>query len=219
MKKSKKTLVASAAMSFLNIGTSYANDMSGLSSNPVVSNIAMVGMMLFVFYFMLIRPQQKKVKDHKNMLESLQVGAKLLVNNCIVGTLSKIDGNLFIVEVSPGVKVTVMRESVTRIMDGGDYKAPVSEEKTDTVNNTEEREPEEYQNIEGELAQEAAEYVSEHNENDKVEEEIDADIENENADADGKDLDKSENKEEKQKSESETVKKKPGKRRKPVSKK
>ena len=65
-----------------------------------------------IFYFFLIRPQQKKVKDHKNMVENLKRGDKVVTSGGIVGTFERIiDNEKVEVLISDDVKVEVVRIS------------------------------------------------------------------------------------------------------------
>jgi|TARA_B100001540_G_scaffold183713_1_gene161996 preprotein translocase subunit YajC len=65
-----------------------------------------------IFYFFLIRPQQKKVKDHKIMVENLKRGDKVITTGGIVGTIDRIiDNEKVEVEISENVKVEVIRIS------------------------------------------------------------------------------------------------------------
>ena len=63
-----------------------------------------------IFYFFLIRPQQKKVKDHKAMVEALKRGDKVITSGGIVGTVERIiDNEKVEVQISENVKVEVVR--------------------------------------------------------------------------------------------------------------
>tara|TARA_X000001036_G_scaffold305053_1_gene283974 strand:- start:934 stop:1221 length:288 start_codon:yes stop_codon:yes gene_type:complete len=65
-----------------------------------------------IFYFFLIRPQQKKVKDHKIMVENLKRGDKVITTGGIVGTIDRIiDNEKVEVEISENVKVEIIRIS------------------------------------------------------------------------------------------------------------
>ena len=65
-----------------------------------------------IFYFFLIRPQQKKVKDHNNMVENLKRGDKVVTSGGIVGTIERIiDNEKVEVLISDDVKVEVVRIS------------------------------------------------------------------------------------------------------------
>ena len=63
-----------------------------------------------IFYFFLIRPQQKKVKEHKAMVESLRKGDKVVTTGGITGTITRVvDNDKVEVEISDNVIVTIVR--------------------------------------------------------------------------------------------------------------
>ena len=65
-----------------------------------------------IFYFFLIRPQQKKVKEHKSMVESLKRGDKVITTGGIVGTVERvIDNEKVEVNISENVNVEIVRSS------------------------------------------------------------------------------------------------------------
>jgi preprotein translocase subunit YajC len=70
-----------------------------------------------IMYFLLIRPQQKKLKEHKAMVEALRRGDQVLTQGGIVGKVTKVqeDGALE-VEIAEGVKVKVMRHTIVQVM-------------------------------------------------------------------------------------------------------
>jgi preprotein translocase subunit YajC len=70
-----------------------------------------------VFYFLLIRPQQKRMKEHQNMVANLRRGDRIVTGGGVVGTVTKvIDDNEVQVEISEGVRVRVMRQTVQQVM-------------------------------------------------------------------------------------------------------
>ena len=63
-----------------------------------------------IFYFFLIRPQQKKVKEHKAMVESLKKGDKIVTSGGITGTITRvIDNDKVEVEIAENIKVEVVK--------------------------------------------------------------------------------------------------------------
>ncbi len=67
-------------------------------------------LIFIIFYFFLIRPQQKKVKEHKAMVESLKKGDKIVTSGGITGTISRIiDNDKVEVEIADNVTVEVVR--------------------------------------------------------------------------------------------------------------
>ena len=68
-------------------------------------------------YFLLIRPQQKKMKEHKAMVEALRRGDQVLTQGGIVGKVTKVqEDGLVEVEIADGVKVKVMRHTIAQVM-------------------------------------------------------------------------------------------------------
>jgi preprotein translocase subunit YajC len=70
-----------------------------------------------IMYFLLIRPQQKRVKEHKAMIEALRRGDQVVTQGGIIGKITKVkeDGELE-VEISDGVKVRVLRATVAQVL-------------------------------------------------------------------------------------------------------
>ncbi|UWQ18634.1 preprotein translocase subunit YajC [Jannaschia sp. M317] len=70
-----------------------------------------------IMYFLLIRPQQKKVKEHKAMVEALRRGDQVVTQGGIVGKVSKVkeDGEIE-VEIAEGVKVRVIRGTIAQVL-------------------------------------------------------------------------------------------------------
>jgi preprotein translocase subunit YajC len=70
-----------------------------------------------VFYFLLIRPQQKKMKQHKEMLGTIRRGDRVVTGGGIVGTVTKVvDDTEVLVEIAPDLKVRVQRALISSVM-------------------------------------------------------------------------------------------------------
>jgi preprotein translocase subunit YajC len=76
-----------------------------------------------LFYFLLIRPQQKRAKEHKAMLEALQKGDEIETAGGIVGKVTKITDNYVGLEIASGVEVNVQRTAVGKLLPKGTIKA------------------------------------------------------------------------------------------------
>ena len=77
-----------------------------------ISSLIPLVLIFVIFYFFLIRPQQKKVKEHKKMVESLKRGDKVITSGGIVGSIERIiDNDNFEVLISDNVKVEIIRAS------------------------------------------------------------------------------------------------------------
>lgn len=71
-----------------------------------------------VFYFLLIRPQQKRAKEHKAMVDALKRGDKVVTSGGIVGKVSKVVDDQYVeVEIASDVKVKVVRSTIGQVMD------------------------------------------------------------------------------------------------------
>ena len=70
-----------------------------------------------IMYFLLIRPQQKKMKQHQNMVEALRRGDQVLTQGGIIGKVSKVkeDGEIE-VEIAEGVKVRVVKSTIAQVL-------------------------------------------------------------------------------------------------------
>ena len=69
-----------------------------------------------IFYFFLIRPQQKKVKEHKAMVEALKRGDKVVTSGGIVGKVTKADAERLNVDIASNVNVVVYRSTVADVL-------------------------------------------------------------------------------------------------------
>ena len=99
------------------ISTAYAQGAAGGSGGFDVVSLLPLILIFVVFYVLLIRPQQKKMKEHRNMVAMLRRGDKVVTGGGLIGTVSKVvsDGELQ-VEIAEGVKVRVLRGTVSEVL-------------------------------------------------------------------------------------------------------
>ena len=87
----------------------------GDSANQLVQ-IAPFALILVVFYFFLIRPQQQKAKEHKTMLSALRRGDRVVTGGGIIGTIAKVvSDEEVLVEIAEGLRVRVLRSTITGV--------------------------------------------------------------------------------------------------------
>lgn len=79
--------------------------------NPY-SGIIMLVMMFAIFYFLLIRPQQKRAKQHKELIESIKIGDQVVTVGGIHAKVAAIEETVVTLEIATGVKIKVNRASV-----------------------------------------------------------------------------------------------------------
>ena len=98
------------------ISPAYAQGADGAGGFDVGFLLPMV-LIFGVFYMLLIRPQQKKTKQHRELLEALRRGDRIITNGGLIGLITKVvDANELIVEIAQGVRVRVARSMVSTVM-------------------------------------------------------------------------------------------------------
>ncbi len=98
------------------ISPAYAQGFGGGDMGALGSFLPLI-LIFVVFYFLLIRPQQKKQKTHREMLSALHRGDRIVTAGGLVGTITKILSDTEItVEITEGVKVRVMRGMVSDVI-------------------------------------------------------------------------------------------------------
>jgi len=80
-------------------------------------------LMFVVLYFVMIRPQMKKAKEHKAMVESLTKGDEVVTGGGMLGRVSKLGESFISVEVANGVEVQLQRSAVVQVLPKGTLKS------------------------------------------------------------------------------------------------
>jgi len=88
------------------------------------SSIIMMVLMFAVFYFLLIRPQQKKAKEHQKMISSVGKGTEIVTNGGLIGRVTGVSDKTLTVEISEKVRVRILRSQLAGI-----YSADTPEKK------------------------------------------------------------------------------------------
>ena len=84
-----------------------------------MSMLIMVALFFIIMYFMIIRPQNKRVKEHNKLVDSLSNGTEVVVSNGIMGKIIKIKDDIIDLEVSNGVNIKIRKSSVTTVLPKG----------------------------------------------------------------------------------------------------
>jgi preprotein translocase subunit YajC len=99
------------------ISTAYAQGFSGFAGNDALVQFLPLVLIFVVFYFLLIRPQQKKAKEHKTMLGQLRRGDRVVTGGGIIGTVAKVvNDDEVSVEIAEGTRVRVLRSTISTIL-------------------------------------------------------------------------------------------------------
>ena len=112
------------------ISSAFAQTAAGGAGGFSLQGLLPFVLIFIIFYFLLIRPQQKRVKQHKLMVESLKRGNKVLTAGGILGVVTKaIDGSETVsVEISSDVTVELARQMISEVR--GEEKIKSAENKT-----------------------------------------------------------------------------------------
>jgi|SRR5262252_5384475 preprotein translocase subunit YajC len=98
------------------ISTAYAQGTGMFDQNALIQFLPLI-LIFVVFYFLLIRPQQRKAKDHKTMLDALRRGDRIVTGGGIIGTVARVDSPEEItVDIADGVRVRVLRSTITSVL-------------------------------------------------------------------------------------------------------
>ncbi len=82
----------------------------------MVSTLIMFGAIFAIFYFMIIRPQQKKAKEREKLLSNMQKGDKVVTGGGLHGVINSIDDNTVILQVSDNVKLKFEKSAISTVI-------------------------------------------------------------------------------------------------------
>ena len=100
------------------ISTAYAQGASGMFDQSALIQFLPLVLIFVVFYFLLIRPQQQKQKQHRTMLDALRRGDRVVTGGGIIGTVNRVTpGNDEVdVDIAQNVRVRVLRSTITSVL-------------------------------------------------------------------------------------------------------
>ena len=85
----------------------------------LMTNLLMIAVFVAIFYFLIWRPQAKRAKEHRSLVESLGLGSEVVFAGGLMGKITKIEGDFVVVELSRGVEIKVQRASVISVLPEG----------------------------------------------------------------------------------------------------
>lgn len=95
---------------------------SAAPASSGTSTLIMMALFAVVFYFLLIRPQSKRQKEHKSMIGSIQKGDEVVTNGGILGKVVKISDNFIVLNVGGNVEMKFQKQSVSASLPKGTIK-------------------------------------------------------------------------------------------------
>jgi len=78
--------------------------------------------LIAIFYFLLIRPQQKRTKEHKKLIEDIAKGDEIVTNGGVLGKITEVGDHFVTLEVNNTTSLQVMKSSISSVMPKGTYK-------------------------------------------------------------------------------------------------
>ena len=103
------------------IGTAYAQSAGSAQGGDTLIGLLPIVLMFVIMYFLMIRPQMRKAKEHRSMLEALQKGDEVVAVG-ILGKITRISDNYLTLEIAPNVSVQVQKGAVTTLLPKGTIK-------------------------------------------------------------------------------------------------
>lgn len=95
---------------------------AGAGTSSMLTSMLPLVLMFVVLYFVMIRPQMKRQKEHKLMVDALAKGDEVVTSGGLLGKVARVNDAILSIEVSPGVEVQVQRVAVVQVLPKGSIK-------------------------------------------------------------------------------------------------
>ena len=105
------------------IAPAHAAAPAAAAAPSLLSTLAFPIILIAIMYFLMIRPQMKRQKEHRSMLEKLSVGDEVITNGGIAGVVRNIGDSFISVEVANGVEIRVQKGAVGNVLPKGTLKS------------------------------------------------------------------------------------------------
>ena len=101
------------------ISAAHAAPAAAGQSGGALMQFGMIAVFILIFYFLIWRPQAKRAKEHRSLVESLGVGSEIVFAGGLMGKITKLEGDFAVVELSRGVDIKIQRASVISVLPEG----------------------------------------------------------------------------------------------------
>jgi preprotein translocase subunit YajC len=98
------------------IGTAWAQAGGGGAGPPTLVSFLPLALVFVVFYFLLIRPQQQKAKEHRVLLDNLKKNDEIITSGGLYGRVLAFADDVVTVEIAPNVKVRISRPQIASVV-------------------------------------------------------------------------------------------------------
>ncbi|MBL8475244.1 preprotein translocase subunit YajC [Methyloversatilis sp. XJ19-13] len=105
------------------ISPAYAQAAGAADPTGGLMGLLPILLMFVVLWFLMIRPQMKRAKEHKALIEALTKGDEVVTQGGMAGRITKVGDNFISVELAPNVEVAVQRQAIATVLPKGTLKA------------------------------------------------------------------------------------------------
>ncbi|KAI5916345.1 MAG: preprotein translocase subunit YajC [Proteobacteria bacterium] len=105
------------------ISNAYAQAAGGTDPTGGLMGLLPLILMFVVLWFLMIRPQMKRAKEHKSMVEALSKGDEVVTQGGIAGRIAEVGDNFLHIEVAPNTNVVVQKQAVSTVLPKGTLKS------------------------------------------------------------------------------------------------
>ena len=110
------------------INNAFAATAPAIQSGSLGATLFQLALILLIFYFLLVRPQQKRIKEHNDLVENLKIGDRVITNGGLYGRVVKTNGMEITLEVAENTKVVVDRMAIATLAVAEDPKEKAAEQ-------------------------------------------------------------------------------------------
>lgn len=100
------------------IASAYAAP-AAASGPSMVGQVVMIAGFIAIFYFLIWRPQAKRNKEHRNLIQSLGVGNEVVFAGGLMGRITKVDGDYAVVELNRGNEIKIQKAAIISVLPEG----------------------------------------------------------------------------------------------------
>lgn len=93
------------------------------TAQGIMSMLPMIAILILFMYFMVIRPQSKRTKDHKKLMDSIQKGDEVTTIGGILGKIEKITDDFVVINIAEHTSITIQKSSIANVLPRGTIKS------------------------------------------------------------------------------------------------
>ena len=105
------------------ISSAFAQGSAGASGDPGLVGLLPIALMFVLLYFLMIRPQMKRQKETRQMIDALQKGDEVVVAGGVLGKITKLGEHYLSIEIAPNTEISVQKAAVQTLLPKGTMKS------------------------------------------------------------------------------------------------